>query len=442
MKYVWQSPLLQEYLRTWTSGKTVHCASFFFSKKGTSKLQRSLEGLYRTLLVHLIQSEERLARIAFPHRRPSDDEHHPKASVLQNALLRILQDKSLPRKYCFFIDGLDELEVTDAGSLYGLVANILHLANLPGVKVVVASRPWNAFVSAFDRYPTLHIHELTAGDIEAYVAAEFIRAKFLRVSLKGDGAKKLASLAQKVAEKSQGVFAWVILAVQNLLMGCERGDDFPELDARLRALPDDLGTLKEKPLSNTMPDPSGSTSDHHEAWHNKASQSRHDLPGFASDTGPHSQTQSSLRYEVYDSLVESFPLVATIIYSRRHSAPSSSAQTEYLTDTLPTLMSRDTVPTSVTNSADCRRDQWESGSVGSIPDTFLLSPGIKEQMQRKFAYDIIVALNSDHDTQHVMNWSATHLLSQLLKEFTILCRIHAGNESEINATRFVRHSRK
>jgi hypothetical protein len=114
MKYVTEARLTEKHLLEWAKGQTLHCPSYYFSKLGISELQKSLRGLYRTLLATLIQHEKGLFRVAFPNWQIFDSNHEPTAAILRDALERILTKPDVTCKYCFFIDGLDEYQETDS----------------------------------------------------------------------------------------------------------------------------------------------------------------------------------------------------------------------------------------------------------------------------------------------------------------------------------------
>jgi len=241
MKYVWQSPLLDDYLRTWASGKPLYRAAFFFTKKGTSELQKSLQGLYRTLLAHLIRSNAGLIRIAFPHWRLRDAGHEPTIGVLRSALVRILEHATLSRKYCFFIDGLDEYEEANPKLQAELARDILNLADLSGVKIVAASRPEASFVGRFDGRPTLRLQDITQNDIENYVTAELGRTGSAVSRSLTHG--QILRLADQVVLKAEGVFLWVVLVVADLIVGIDNVESYSELYDRLDSLDHDLYAL-------------------------------------------------------------------------------------------------------------------------------------------------------------------------------------------------------
>lgn len=111
MRYIVEHPLLHKHLQLWAKSHDgpLQVAAFYFTRTGTSVLQRSLSGLYRTILVHLISNNKDLAAVAFPFFQITKfEDENPPAKLLQDALHRILRKANISQKFCFFIDGLDE----------------------------------------------------------------------------------------------------------------------------------------------------------------------------------------------------------------------------------------------------------------------------------------------------------------------------------------------
>jgi hypothetical protein len=251
MKYVTEDGLTADHLLEWANGQTLCCPSYYFSKIGTSDLQRSLQGLYRTLLATLIQHEKGLFRVAFPDWQTSDSSHEPTSAVLRDALGKILAKSELSCKYCFFIDGLDEYRETDYGLRGELAEDILGLARLSSVKLVVSSRPEPVFKLRFARCPTMKLHDLTRRDIVAYVDAE-LRRKALPQVLTSVDTDQLHSLCNEVIWKAEGVFLWVTIAVASILNGIVDHETFPELKFRLRQLNPKLKILFQQVLTDQV----------------------------------------------------------------------------------------------------------------------------------------------------------------------------------------------
>jgi hypothetical protein len=251
MKYVAGHALTREYLMEWADGQTLHYPSYYFSKAGTSELQKSLQGLYRTLLATLIQNEERLFRVAFPAWQISDFDHEPTSAVLREALDNVLTLSDFSCKYCFFIDGLDEYQETDDDLRRALAKGIFDIAHPRAVKLVVSSNPEAVFKLQFGNSPTMKLHDRTRRDIIAYVDAE-IRRRALPQDLTSVENDQLSSLCDEVISKAEGVFLWVTIAVASILNGIADYETFPQLEFRLRQLDPKLRVLFKQVLTDKV----------------------------------------------------------------------------------------------------------------------------------------------------------------------------------------------
>ena len=251
MKYLAGHESTGKHLLEWANGQTLHCPSYYFSKTGTSKLQMSLQGLYRTLLATLLQYERDMSRVAFPTWQVSDLEYPPTSAVLRDALEKVLTHSGLSCKYCIFIDGLDEYGEADYGLRGELAGDILKLARLSAVKLVVSSRPEPVFKLTFAHCQTLELHELTKNDIAAYVDAE-IRRRALPQVLTSMETDQLHSLCDEVIRKAQGVFLWVTIVVASILNGIADYETLSELRSRLQQLDARLTILFKQILTERV----------------------------------------------------------------------------------------------------------------------------------------------------------------------------------------------
>ncbi|KAL7755640.1 hypothetical protein ACKLNR_014167 [Fusarium oxysporum f. sp. zingiberi] len=152
---------------------------------------------------------------------------------------------SLPLKFCFFIDGLDEY--TAGGKRYkGTFSELLNplkaLASSDSIKICASSRPWNAFNNFFNTVGTiqgkLQLEDLTKEDIELYIKSELGgNTHFCELSQKDDRCRQIPKI---ISERAQGVFLWVFLVVRSLKRGLSERDNLSDLQRRLDELPDDL----------------------------------------------------------------------------------------------------------------------------------------------------------------------------------------------------------
>lgn len=232
-------------------------ANFFFWKPG-SVLQKSLTGLFRSLLhdtlkvcpelIPLVLPEQWNGIISTPWQLPED--FYLRNDHIRNAFSRLIVHRNLYKKhcFCFFIDGLDEYEETRQEDYKAMVELLSSwtLAAPEDVKICVSSREHNVFLNAFSKERRIHLQELTRRDMEFYVQDRLKdmsdtdeRSRFMR----------------KIVEKADGIFLWVALVTKSLREQLEDGCELFALERELDSLPDELEDLFKhllilKPMNN------------------------------------------------------------------------------------------------------------------------------------------------------------------------------------------------
>jgi hypothetical protein len=239
MKFICQDARTRKSLDTWAYGRNLVIAKYFFWNAGT-KLQKSQEGLLRSLLFEILRQCPELISKTCSKRLEFTFSHDEPAFWTRMELLDVfnqLKECSVPAKFCFFIDGLDEY---DGDDLDELIKVLQDLASLPNVKLCVSSRPWYSFRDAFgkERDRFLKLEDLTREDIRFYVNDKLEEYSRFR-ALKAKDSRYL-ELIHEIAEKAQGVFLWVFLVVRSLLRGLTYADRISDLQRRLRLLPQSL----------------------------------------------------------------------------------------------------------------------------------------------------------------------------------------------------------
>jgi hypothetical protein len=257
MKYLCKHPQTLSALVAWSGDFKLITANFFFWSIAKNPLQKSQEGLLRSMLYQILRGCPELIQLAFPDQWLSfrsgsaTKALYPFNSLTIPGLLaafgRIWNTfAKLSVKFCFFIDGLDEYD--------GRPSQIIELLRLfkfsPNVKLCVSSRPWNDFETAFGLHNTwkLYVHDLTTEDIRSYVHDLLERNEYFQ-ELKEEDARYL-DLIQDIVSAAQGVFLWVSLVVQSLLDGITNADRIVDLQRRLKDLPTDLNEYFERILFN------------------------------------------------------------------------------------------------------------------------------------------------------------------------------------------------
>ncbi|PCG98536.1 Hypothetical protein PENO1_057490 [Penicillium occitanis (nom. inval.)] len=215
VKFLCQNPRLIRELEQWAGNKKLVFASFFFWASG-DKLQRSLEGLYRSLLFEILNQCPELIDKVLPDHFP----HHC--------------------FFFFFIDGLDEYE-GDSTDHLDLARNLNNWPFSADMKLCVSSRPRTEFLNVFDSDLQMHLHHLTRADIEL-----FTMATFEKESNFDNKDEKCRDIVQDIVDSADGVFLWVRLVVRSLLNGFRHRYPVAHLKQKFDTMPRELDLLFDK----------------------------------------------------------------------------------------------------------------------------------------------------------------------------------------------------
>jgi hypothetical protein len=152
------------------------------------------------------------------------------------AFSRLLEAALTNKKFCFFIDGLDEYD----GDHFDLIKIMFKTIKSPHIKICLSSRPWNCFEDAFgkDLHRKLYLQDLTREDIEIYAQEKLTMPRYM--PLLGKDKILYQQLIVDIGDRTQGVFLWVYLVVRSLREGLADGYDVKMLQKMLHSLPTDL----------------------------------------------------------------------------------------------------------------------------------------------------------------------------------------------------------
>ena len=254
MKFLSNDPRTRKYLAQWAGDNedlvVIQCYFWYLG----SVLQKSIEGLLRTIAYHILSTCPQVVETLLPERwklmqtrrdLPQPfwglDELQSLLSKAPAAIAKVRQASHAARslKCCLFVDGLDEYN----GNHGRLVQILNDLASTDGMKVCVSSRPWNVFVRAYESCkPHLFLQDLTAGDIRLYVKME-IMGSLSRPATHDPSSssyKDLHTIVSDIVNRAEGAFLWVYLAVQSVLRGFDEGDSIGTLQKRVLTFPTDL----------------------------------------------------------------------------------------------------------------------------------------------------------------------------------------------------------
>lgn len=245
MKHLFQHKTTHEKLIQWAGSEdTLVVAAFFFWNTGTD-MQKTQDGLLRSLLYQTLYRHRELVPLLLPETRRASSDIDTKnwrpdwhSNQLLRVFQRIVRQKEVPLKICFFIDGLDEYDGEDMA----IGTFIRDMTASDNVKACVSSRPHLDFQRIFESAPSLILSNLTAKDIKTYVSRRF-NADTIVTRLQLTDGSLADYLSEEIVKKAQGVFLWVKFVVGDLLRGLGNEDKRSDLEWRLNQLPPDLETL-------------------------------------------------------------------------------------------------------------------------------------------------------------------------------------------------------
>ncbi|KAK0671575.1 hypothetical protein QBC41DRAFT_219102 [Cercophora samala] len=248
MKYIFYGEKTEGLLNSWSGGKRLIKASFYFYYKG-SELQKSEIGVLRSLLYQVLDQDRDMIRLVFEERfwklSASANKRAtftPTTMELKRAFQKLLGLCRSAKTHLFLtVDGLDEYNASTA-EMGLLVDTLKALSDVPWIKILVSSRPWNVFEEHFSGCPRLRLHDLTHPDILRFARDKLCEhPRFSGLLAKGNPEAK--ALMNDVVTASSGVFLWVYLVIRSLLEGLTNGDTIADLQTRLLELPTDLEDL-------------------------------------------------------------------------------------------------------------------------------------------------------------------------------------------------------
>lgn len=230
------------HLLRWAKSQPLFIATFYFwaGSSEETRIQTSVQGLYRTLLTQMLEAYPDAAPHVSPHRWENiclfnKDSKPPGITELKTTLAKAIDYVSSLAKICLFIDGLDEFE-GESEDLMGLVTWVKVLVETSPVKLCVASRPWRVFEDALQDRPHLLMEDFNFKDIQKYVWRRFHDDPNFRDKKLMDAAF-CNQLLNEIVTKAEGVFLWVHLVCTRLLQGMSSGELVGDLRKILNGLP-------------------------------------------------------------------------------------------------------------------------------------------------------------------------------------------------------------
>ncbi|KAK5637059.1 hypothetical protein RRF57_012771 [Xylaria bambusicola] len=263
MKHIWLHHRTQEHLEVWAGNKKLLKAAFFFWSAGNED-QKSLTGLFRSILFTILSQDKNLIPQIFPQCWENGNfVAHSLASLTRpdviEAAFQTLLGKAANGDYriCLFIDGLDEFEAADRESYWELARRLGDWADRSDgdVKLCVSSRPYTEFQDIFraSQSPSrtqIHLHQLNGDDIKRYCQNTFSskarESPSISKIVQGHG----GYLGDNIVYRSEGVFLWAVLVVRIIISEARRGGSYEDLLSKLEETPSDMDKLYDKMFSS------------------------------------------------------------------------------------------------------------------------------------------------------------------------------------------------
>jgi hypothetical protein len=218
------------------SGKVI---SFFFNARGDS-LEKSIEGMYRSLLYQMSNDVPTLEGMSEQRAR----RHYNK----QGWPLQLLKDMFLEAVTCItrdntlvcFIDALDECDEDEIRDMLVLFEDLGkgRTADIFGFSVCLASR----------HYPKITIEHCQEFVLDSFRGHKEDISRYVQRRLMLKHAASKEKLAREVEQRSSGVFLWVVLVVR-MLNKTNDGGEMHLIQDRLQRIPTGLHDLFETILN-------------------------------------------------------------------------------------------------------------------------------------------------------------------------------------------------
>lgn len=255
MKLICRDARTNVVLAAWAGSKQLILGHFFFWKPGSS-MQRSLKGLTQSLLYTILEQVPELIESAFPDQWkrtrsiPWDNPCQVRLSLadIQGAFQSLIRNDQVysSRRFCFFIDGLDEfdesngLDPEDRSTYADLIGFLSEwVQHRSEVKLCVSSRDWNLFRGAFTPRQKLRLQDLTKNDMRILIQSGL--QEYGNISLNGPQTESdFDDLVNQIVDKAEGVFLWVVLVLKSLRQGLQHKDSPEALLRRLETMPQGL----------------------------------------------------------------------------------------------------------------------------------------------------------------------------------------------------------
>ncbi|KAK2766058.1 hypothetical protein FQN54_007573 [Arachnomyces sp. PD_36] len=208
---------------------------FFFNARGDT-LEKSTEGMYRSLLLQLFNKVPEL-QSAFDSidliSWKDADQHIWTVEILKELLEQAVKSLGKHQLTCF-IDALDECDEEEIRDMIGFFEHLGKLANAASIRfdICFSSR----------HYPHITVNNEISLVLEGQAGHSLDIVNYINRELKIGNGERAKEIMDELLKKASGIFLWVVLVVQILNKEFDRGN-VHKLRQKLRDIPAGLHEL-------------------------------------------------------------------------------------------------------------------------------------------------------------------------------------------------------
>ncbi|WYZ35387.1 hypothetical protein EsH8_X_000034 [Colletotrichum jinshuiense] len=211
--------------------------SFFFNARGAF-LERAAEGMYRSLLLQLLENLPKLQAVLDDDDGVATVLANNNSSGLSISLIQSLIFKAITKlgrhRVTCFVDALDECDEREVENMLDFFVDLGHCAVQSDAKLYIC------FSSR--HYPYMDIPHCQRFTLEDQTGHEDDIEAYVRNKLRTGNRSQSGETKTRILQKASGVFLWVVLVVAILNKEYKRGRIFA-VNERLKEIPPGLSEL-------------------------------------------------------------------------------------------------------------------------------------------------------------------------------------------------------
>ena len=257
MRFLHDNDHFRELLQSRRAGERQFDVWFFFNDRGTY-LQKSLEGLLRSLLLQLASHNSQLETLISDvfYAQPRESRGQWSMDDINQAFAAVMTQEIIDIEVTVFLDALDEYhgfpEVISKWILDRIITSRSGSSRTT-FRFCFSSREWDSFVRSFDHEAGFLLHEQTTQDVRQYVTSRLSDINPVMPSAPNSLRRwpfefAPSGIVDLISNKAEGVFLWVKLAVDELAF-LPTTASMQDLEMQIQNLPRELEAFYERTIS-------------------------------------------------------------------------------------------------------------------------------------------------------------------------------------------------